>query len=56
MYFVIAWILSKIFGEEAFTMIGYIPYTIIYIILFAIWPDWNWSDFDYHAMKAWFQW
>jgi len=31
-------------------------YTIFYIIAFAFWPDWNWSDFDYQAIRAWFKW
>lgn len=56
MYFVTAGLLAKILGEDLLSAIFLPPYTIVYIILFAIWPDWNWSDFDWPALWAWFQW
>ncbi len=31
-----------------------IVYSIIYLILFAFWPDWNWVDFDYPSAKEFF--
>ena len=57
MYFFIAWLLWRFIdylsdGEwtnELGTLIGLfvlIVYSIIYITLFAFWPDWNWIDFS----------
>ena len=31
-------------------------YTVLYIIAFAFWPDWNWADIDLAAVKLWFRW
>ncbi len=56
MYFFIAWLLWRFVdylsdGEwtnELGTLIGLsvlIVYSIVYIVLFAFWPDWNWVDF-----------
>ncbi len=33
-----------------------IIYTIVYIILFAIVPDWNWADFNYPTFTNFFKW
>jgi len=68
MYFVtcgILWgILALISGGEFTEEMGgaligmpiWFLYTIFYIVAFAFWPDWNWADFDYNAMWAWFKW
>ena len=56
MYFFIAWLLWRFIdylsdGEwtnELGTLIGlsiFIVYSIVYIVLFAFWPDLNWVDF-----------
>ena len=51
MYFVILYIIYKILGEEYTTELGglvglavIIFYTAIYVILFCLYPDWNWID------------
>lgn len=41
--------------------IGYIiliVFTVIYIILFAVYPDYNWFDFNinFASIWAWFKW
>lgn len=68
MYFVCALVLWKIlelisgrqFTEElGGGLIGtpiMVLFTIIYVILFAFKPDWNWSEFNYAALKTWFKW
>jgi hypothetical protein len=56
MYFVTAGLLAKILGQDLLSAIILPPYTVVYIVLFALWPDWNWADFDYHALWAWFKW
>ena len=58
MYIVTAMILWKaidIFSGGEFTnelgsIVGFLimlVYAILYIVAFAIWPDWNWIDFHY---------
>ena len=45
--------------EEMGALVGYtimVFFTIVYIILFAFWPDWNWSDFNFNTIKTWFKW
>lgn len=57
MYFVIGWIIEKIYGEEGLGGIFVMMiYTIVYIILFAIWPDWNWADLSWTQITHWFKW
>lgn len=56
MYFVTVWIVDKIVGGGLPSAVIVPFYTVVYIILFALWPDWNWADFNYSAMWHWFKW
>lgn len=62
MYFVCAgllwWILGIISGGDLTEEIGSIVgmfimliFTVTYIVLFALVPDWNWVDFDYQDTR-----
>lgn len=60
------WILGAISGgdltEEIGSLVGFFIlaiFTVVYIILFAFYPDWNWSDFNYTSwpnLKNFFKW
>ena len=65
MYFVCGWLLWQTlriisggdFTEEIGSLVGYmamIIFTIVYIILFCFYPDWNWSDLSWAEVKSWF--
>lgn len=64
MYFVLFFVIWKLMGiwsEDMTEGLGAVTigmpimvvYTIIYVILFAIYPDWNWVDINFNVSE-WF--
>jgi len=59
LWFIIGWMTDGEWTEELGGIIGLViivVYTILYIVAFAFWPDWNWCDFHSPFTTGFFKW